>query len=517
MVKHGKLTELLPTGWIWTTLGDALRWGSGGTPTSSNRQYYGGHIPWLIINDLTDGVVARSQSTITQAGFDNSSAKWVEPGSVLLAMYGSIGKLGIAGVRLTTNQAIAFTNPAPINEKYLFYYLLSEKSGLSSLGKGATQRNISQTVIKTYPFALAPLNEQKRIVDAIETQFTRLDVGVAGLKTIQAKLKRYRAAVLKAAVEGTLTEDWRAQHSDVEPASDLLQRILRERCAAWELGELAKYAKAGRTPPVGWPAKYKEPISPSTSSLPSLPKNWSWATPAQLAAADNYALAIGPFGSNLKVEDYRTEGVPLIFVRNIRSGVFDGLDTHYIALEKAEALQAHRVIAGDVLITKMGDPPGDARLYPDNRPPGVITADCIKWTLSPALPEHQYFVHAINSQLIRKLIRDITQGVAQLKVSLGRFEKIAIPLPPVDEQEQIVAEVDRLLSVVDEGEAQIQVELKRAGRLRQSILKQAFDGTLVSQDPSDEPASALLERIRADKSRDTSVTSERDVVQLELV
>ena len=130
----------LPRSWVRTTLRDAFKWRSGGTPTSTNPTYYGGDIPWLIINDLTDGVVTRSQSTITQDGLERSSAKWVEPRSVLLAMYGSIGKLGIAGMRLTTNQAIAFTNPNPICGKYLFYYLLSQRAVLSKLGKGATQR-----------------------------------------------------------------------------------------------------------------------------------------------------------------------------------------------------------------------------------------------------------------------------------------------------------------------------------------------------------------------------------------
>lgn len=111
---------LLPNGWYWTTLGEAFKWSSGGTPLRSKPEYYDGEIPWVIIGDLDDGIVNDTQSTITPEGLANSSAKWVEKGSILLAMYGSIGKLGIAGKKLTTNQAIAFTKPETTSTKYLF-------------------------------------------------------------------------------------------------------------------------------------------------------------------------------------------------------------------------------------------------------------------------------------------------------------------------------------------------------------------------------------------------------------
>jgi type I restriction enzyme S subunit len=104
----------LPAGWVLTTLGEAFTWSSGGTPHSTESQYYGGEIPWLVIGDLNDGIVTASQSTITEEGLNNSATKWVEPNSVLIAMYGSIGKLGIAGIRLTTNQAIAVTVQAKL-------------------------------------------------------------------------------------------------------------------------------------------------------------------------------------------------------------------------------------------------------------------------------------------------------------------------------------------------------------------------------------------------------------------
>ena len=161
--------EELPKNWAKTTLGECFEWGSRGTPTSSVKKYYDGNIPWLVIGDLNDNYINTSDKTITQFGLENSSAKLVPKGTLLLAMYGSIGKLGIAGMALATNQAIAFAlENKEINTKYLFYYLLSVRSSLNLLGKGATQKNISQSIIKDFHFPLPPLSEQHRIVEKIE-------------------------------------------------------------------------------------------------------------------------------------------------------------------------------------------------------------------------------------------------------------------------------------------------------------------------------------------------------------
>jgi type I restriction enzyme S subunit len=209
-----------------------------------------------------------------------------------------------------------------------------------------------------------------------------------------------------------------------------------------------------------------------------------------------HALVIGPFGSDLKVSDYQDEGIPLVFVRNIRSGQFRDAGTKFVSIEKGHQLKNHTVRAGDVLITKMGAPPGDACLYPNQAPDAIITADCIKWTLSPLVDSPTFFVAAINADPVKKQIAQITRGVAQQKVSLERFRAIAIPVPPLLEQRAIVGELDRRLSAVQVMESTIQTSLIRAERLRQSILERAFRGELVPQDPNDEPAEALLARLR---------------------
>src|SRR5262249_10993679 len=144
-------------------------------------------------------------------------------------------------------------------------------------GKQTTNlASINKGVLSRFPVPLAPTNEQQRIVAKIEELFSDLDAGVAALERAKANLKRYRAAVLKAAVEGTLTEAWRTEHPSNEPASKLLERILAERRQKWEADQLAKFAVAGKEPPKNWREKYAEPTPPDTANLPELPNGWCW-------------------------------------------------------------------------------------------------------------------------------------------------------------------------------------------------------------------------------------------------
>ena len=244
----------LPVGWVETNLGEISAWGSGGTPRRSNSAYFGGDIPWATITDLTDGVVVTTNASITQAGVENSAVKLAPAGSVLVALYGSIGKLGIAGVALTTNQAIAFAPPdtQAFDSKFLFYYLRSERSGLLAFGAGVTQKNIYLGDLKAYRFPLAPRAEQTRIVQKLEELLTGLDAGVAELKAAQKKLALYRQSLLKAAVDGSLTAEWRDHNTPTETGAQLLTRILQERRARWEAKQRAKFEAQGKAPPKDW-------------------------------------------------------------------------------------------------------------------------------------------------------------------------------------------------------------------------------------------------------------------------
>lgn len=153
-----------------STLSDVAKWGSGGTPKVGVEHYYGGEIPWCVIGDLNEGMVFDTEKRLTQAGIEQSSAKVVPPGTVLLAMYGaSIGRTGIAAIPMATNQAVAFANvlPGTISSEYLLYFLQSQKQNFVQSGQGAAQPNISQTIIKSWPIAIPDQETQYRLVQLI--------------------------------------------------------------------------------------------------------------------------------------------------------------------------------------------------------------------------------------------------------------------------------------------------------------------------------------------------------------
>ena len=188
----------LPQGWNLKRMPEVVRWSSGGTPKATERLYYeNGTIPWLIIGDLNDGIVSASATKITKLGLDNSSAKLIPEGTLLVAMYGSIGKLGITGFECCTNQAIAFAKELyGVDTKYLFFYLMMIKPKLVQKGKGGTQKNISLTVLNSLYIPLPPLPTQHQIVSRIESLFAELNKAVEHLRTAQQQLKIYRQAVL---------------------------------------------------------------------------------------------------------------------------------------------------------------------------------------------------------------------------------------------------------------------------------------------------------------------------------
>ncbi len=435
------------------------------------KKYQGrsqGELPFFKVGDISRNwqsgqiTLTKGEHYLTRAESKEIRAKTLPQGSIVFAKIGAavaLNRRAILGCEaLVDNNVMALVPSEATTSRFLFYYMCQVDLGAST--RGGAVPSLRKGDVGNLEILLPPLPEQRRIVARIEALFSRLDAGVAALKKAKAQLQRYRQSVLAAAVTGELTQAWRKQNPDVEPAEKLLERILDERRKQW----------TGRR-------KYKEPIAPAVKGLPEIPVSWTWSSPAQLSAPEDYSLGIGPFGSNLKVSDYTDAGVPLVFVRHIRANDYD-LTPKFVSEEKASELKAHSVDPGDLLITKMGEPPGDAALYPESRPHAIITADCIKLRLTNLIISKSFFVDAINSELVAKQIAPITRGVAQKKISLDRFRDIALPLPPLAEQQQIVAEVETRITAIDQLEAELDRQLTRSNRLRQSTLASAFPGQL---------------------------------------
>ncbi len=396
---------------------------------------------------------------------------------------------------LCSAEFIVFPESSALDPNYLRYFLNSWdfKRFASSLNAGDRPR-VDWNQLKDYSIPLPPIEEQRRIVAAIEEQFARLDAGVAALERARANLKRYRASVLKSAVEGRLTEAWREENPAPEDASALLGRILEERRARWEETQLAKHAEKGKAPPEDWRSKYKEPASPDTENLPELPEGWRWASVAQLGSV------IGGLTKNQRRASYPLK-LPYLRVANVYANELRLDNLEEIGV-KEEELARLLLENGDLLIVEGNGSPdqiGRVALWNGSINPCVHQNHLIKVRFS-AKEISKYVLHWLLSANGRAYIKRVASSTSGLyTLSLPKVEALPVPLPPLVEQEEIVAEVERRLSVVEEVEGQVEAQLKRAARLRQAILKRAFEGRLVPQNPNDEPAEALLERIAAER------------------
>lgn len=466
MLKYEKQNK-----WKNVELGKVCKLKNGFAFKSSDYDKVG--VPVIRISDIKQGAITTENSVkvVPKVGYEEFI---INRNDILIAMSGATtGKFGIykKDEKAYQNQRVGnfqILDKSALDNKFLFYLLHNLKRKIEKDAYGGAQPNISSKKIEALEIPLPPLPVQEHIVAKIEELFSELDKGVEQLQTLQKQLKVYRQSVLKYAFEGKLTAEWRTQNPSRQTAAELLESIKAEREAQ---------AKAQ-----GKKLKHIAPLTPAElAELPELPEGWLWVCPEHVASPERYSLGIGPFGSNLKVSDYRESGVPLIFVRNITQNNFD-LGCKFISDEKFEELLPHSVKPLDLVITKMGDPPGDCTIYPEKRQEAVITSDCLKFRVWDTYFSREYFSYCINSTLVKKQLGLITQGVAQKKISLERFKTVLFPIPSTDEQYQTVQEIEQRLSIADQVEQTIASSLKQAEALRQSILKKAFSGELVPQE-----------------------------------
>ncbi len=496
----------LPGSWVWCIPADVCSViASGSTPKPNEMYAEAGDVPFIKVYNLTHrGVLDFS---VKPTFIDRSihlgllARSRVLPDDVLINIVGPpLGKVAIVPSdypEWNVNQAVVVFRPeAGVLNKYLAFAFLTDSimRRVTSLAKAtAGQFNIGVGMCRRLlPLPMAPTNEQHRIVAQIDELFSDLDAGVAALKRAKANLKRYRAAVLKAAVEGKLTEEWRSKHPAKEPASKLLERILKERHQKWETDQLAKFAASGKEPPKNWREKYVEPSPPVTTELPELPHDWCWASVDQICD-----VGTGTTPSRANAGFYECGSIPWIMSGAVNHPFVDEASEFVTELALQETTL--RLYPKGTLILA---------LYGEGKTRGMVSELRIEATVNQALGTLVFSDSAISIRPFVKVfltsnyvqLRRQAAGGMQPNLNLGIVKQIAIPLPPISEQAPVVAEVASRVSQIDAAETSIEHDLLRAARLRQSILKQAFQGKLVPQDPTDEPASVLLERLRASRS-----------------
>ena len=392
---------------------------------------------------------------------------------------------------------------ADVDAEYLahhLHYLWMGAYFLHRCSKHVNQASVSsETLARTVPIAVAPIREQKRIVEALDSYLSRLDSAVASLQKVQTKLKAYRASVLKAAVEGRLVpteaEIARREGRDYEPASVLLARILKERRRRWEEAELTRMKKAGKTPKDdAWKKKYEEPETPDTSKLPSLPEGWCWASLDALLAE---SLRNGHSARETK----DLNGVRTLTLSAVTEADF-GIHNTKPTVADRDKVDDLWLMAGDILIERANTPElvGTAAMF-RGAPNFAIFPDLLVRVRCTRDVVGDYIEMVLRAPSSRRYFQTAAQGIAgsMPKISQGTIEMLPIPLPPASEQERIFVDVHRLLSIAESSGISVTRDLGRVHRLRQSILKWAFEGKLVDQDPNDEPAEDLLARIRAER------------------
>ncbi|WP_080898206.1 restriction endonuclease subunit S [Variovorax paradoxus] len=482
----------LPRGWSAASLGELASFEMGQAPPGSSSNFEGVGTPFVKAGEFRERSPVIREWTTSPLKFGRST-------DVFICVVGATaGKLNL-GADCAIGRSVAAIRPATTGmQLFLYYQLLPRVLELRAASRGSAQGVISQKVLSSINLVVAPLGEQTRIVAKLEELLSDLDAGVAELKAAQKKLQQYRQSLLRAAVEGALTAPWRDVQrrlgTSTETGAQLLQRILTERRARWEAKQIARFNEQGKVPPKDWQKKYPAPVPPDTADLPKLPDGWVWASVEQISEIQG-GIQKQPSRAPMKNK------YPFLRVANVARGKLKLQDVHEIELFQGE-LERLALVAGDVLIVE-----GNGSLTEIGR--------CALWDGSIENAVHQNHLIRVRpvgvvSQFVETWLNSLggieklsklaatTSGLYTLSVS--KISKIPVPIAPRAEQEASMRVLIDNLSALDVQEQSVEQSLKQSTAQRENILRAAFAGELVPQDPNDEPASVLLERIRAERA-----------------
>jgi len=314
---------------------------------------------------------------------------------------------------LSSAEFIVFPDTPQLRSSFLQYRLNAADfvSFASHLNEGDRPR-VDFDQIGNFTIHLPPEPEQRRIIAKIEELFSDLDAGMAALERVRLNLNRYRAAVLKAAVEGRLTEKWRQEHPPAEPASKLLERILIERRKKWEQDQLAKYTAAGKLPPKNWREAYQEPAAPDTANLPDLPVGWCWATAAQLAdATRDITYGVIKLGADV------TDGVPTLRTSDVRHLRLDLRNVKRVGPEIASEYSRTLLRGGEVVVAVRGTLGGVVYVPPECAGYNISREVAMLAPLD-SFKIGKFVAYAIGSEPLQHWLLRRTRGIAYTGINI---------------------------------------------------------------------------------------------------
>ena len=353
---------------------------------------------------------------------------------------------------------------------------------------GVQHPRIDFQTLGRFKLYLPPLPEQHRIADKIEELFSFLDAGGASLQVVQAQLKRYRQVVLKAAFEGKLTEQWRLAHKDkIEPATKLIDIIKEERKKKLQ-------------------AQYKERPLVELDRLPKLPDGWVWTNCANLSW-------LVTSGSRDWKKYYSNEGPIFIRTQNINTNKLNLEDIAHVRIPIKTEGKRSLVERNDILTIITGANVGKVALV--DRDIGEAYVSQSVALIKLAVPEIGQFIQLsmITDGFGKTHLSKMVYGMGRPVLSLENIRDLLVPLAPLAEQQQIVNGIKQSFFKLDEVEGVVENNLRNSEIMRQSVLKVAFEGKLVPQNPSDEPADKLLERIKAEHLSNKSKNNQVELSQ----
>lgn len=484
----------LPNSWIETALTNLSTIEMGQSPDSRSYNSEGKGLPFF------QGKAEFQAAFPEIRKWCSEPTKVVERGDILLSIRAPVGPTNIAPEKSCIGRGLAgIRAETGVNQSYLYYFFKNIEPWLSEQGTGSTFAAISGQFVREISCPVAPSAEQTRIVAKLEELLSDLDAGVAELKAAQQKLVQYRQSLLKAAVTGALTAEWRQHNQPGETGAQLLQRILTERRARWEARQLAKFQAQDKTPPKDWQKKYPEPVPPDTTDLPELPEGWVWSS-----LGECFQVAVGATPSRKEV-GYWNGAIPWVSSGEVRfNRIKDTKEKITDAGLSNSSTQINPV--GSVLLGMIGEGKTRGQVAILDIPAANNQNCAAIWVSESGVPPE--FVYCwLWSQY--EQTRRGSSGNNQPALNKSIVERISMPLPPLAEMQEIVRVVDATMEQIASQEEAVAQSLKQSSAQRQNILRAAFAGQLVPQDPKDEPASVLLERIRAERAAQAAQRKQR--------